>query len=505
MDHNQVTPFRIPRRTGSAWPSPPGVVKLLLTLSVGTKNEQILEQFSRDEDETILVDDLEDAQPKAQPACQDICQVHEKLGYQEKSYFVILDCKVDFEVPIILGRPFLATGRALVYVERGELRFRLNKDEVKFNSCRSMKQPNDMNMVSAMEVVDDEDMRVPIKERMAVETLATVLMNFDAGFHSDYIESINVLQGMGAHSYALKKLDLDLKNRTSPPAKPSIEEPSVQEVIKVLRRYKRAIGWTINDIIGIPPGIRTHKIQLEEVCSLNIEHQRRLNPHMQKVVKKEIIKWLDAGVVYPISGSHWISIAPEDQEKTTFTFPYGTFAFTRMTFGLCYVPATFQRCIKSIFSDMVKDTLEVFMDDFSVVGDTFDDCLLNLSRALQRCEKANLVLNWEKCHFMGVHSFLGYARFYKHFIKDFFKIAHPMCKLLEKEVKFVFDEACLKAFKFLKEKLISAPVIIGPNWAKPFEVMCDSNGAALGVVLGQKRNNMFHPIYYASKSLKGAQ
>ncbi|XP_049360661.1 uncharacterized protein LOC125825364 [Solanum verrucosum] len=116
---------------------------------------------------------------------------------------------------------------------------------------------------------------------------------------------------------------------------------------------------------------------------------------------------------------------------------------------------------------MVEDTLKVFMDDFSVVGDIFDDCLLNLSRVLQRCEEANLVLNWKKCHFMGVRSFLGHAGFYKRFIKDFSKIAHPMCKLLENE-------------------------------AEPFEVMCDASGIALGVVLGQNKNKMFHPIYYAN-------
>ncbi|XP_049406213.1 uncharacterized protein LOC125869831 [Solanum stenotomum] len=115
--------------------------------------------------------------------------------------FAILDCEVDFEVPIILGRPFLATGRALVDVERGELKFTLNKEEVKFNICRSMKQPNDMNVISAIEVVAEEDMR-----------------------------------GMGAHSYAPKKLDLDLKNRPSPPAKPSVEDPPVLE-LKELRSH----------------------------------------------------------------------------------------------------------------------------------------------------------------------------------------------------------------------------------------------------------------------------
>ena len=88
-----------------------------------------------------------------------------------------------------------------------------------------------------------------------------------------------------------------------------------------------------------------------------------------------------------------ISIAPEDQEKTTFTCPYGTFAFKRMPFGLCNAPTTFQRCMMSIFSDMVEDTIEVFMDDFSVVGDSFERCLSHLSEFLKRCEDCNLVLN----------------------------------------------------------------------------------------------------------------
>ena len=87
-------------------------------------------------------------------------------------------------------------------------------------------------------------------------------------------------------------------------------------------------------------------------------------------------------------------------KKTTFTCPYGTFAFRRMSFGLCNAPATFQRCMMSIFSDMVEDTIDVFMDDFFVVGDSFERCLTNLSEVLKRCEDFNLVLNWEKCHFM---------------------------------------------------------------------------------------------------------
>lgn len=195
----------------------------------------------------------------------------------------------------------------------------------------------------------------------------------------------------------------------------------------------------------------------------------------------------------------------------------------------------------SIFYDMVEDTLEVFMDDFSVVGESFKSCLANLSMALQRCVEFNLVLNWEKCHFMvkediilghkvsekgievdranievierlpppisvkEVRSFLGHAGFYQRFIKEFSKISNPLCKLLEKEAKFYFGEDCLKAFECLKGKLVEALIIVAPNWSLPFEVMCDASGVALGAVLGQKRERLFHPIYYTSKALNGAQ
>jgi len=93
------------------------------------------------------------------------------------------------------------------------------------------------------------------------------------------------------------------------------------------------------------------------------------------------------------SGYNQIAIAPEDQEKTTFTSPYGTFAYTRMSFGLCNAPATFQRCMMAIFHDMVERFIEVFRDDFSIFGSSFDVCLRNLDLVLQRYEDTNLVLN----------------------------------------------------------------------------------------------------------------
>ena len=100
------------------------------------------------------------------------------------------------------------------------------------------------------------------------------------------------------------------------------------------------------------------------------------------------------------SGYFQIEIDLEDQEKTTFTCPFGTFAYRRMPFGLCNAPATFQRCMLSIFSDMVERIMEVFMDDITVYGSSYEECLLHLEAVLHRCIEKDLVLNWEKCHFM---------------------------------------------------------------------------------------------------------
>ncbi|KAK8680591.1 hypothetical protein V6N13_109533 [Hibiscus sabdariffa] len=174
---------------------------------------------------------------------------------------------------------------------------------------------------------------------------------------------------------------------------------------------------------------------------------------------------------------------------------------------------------------MVEEFLEVFMDDFSVSGETFDSCLGNLAKVLKRCEEADLVLNWEKCHFMvnegtvlghkisskgievdkakvevieklphptnvkGIRSFLGHAGFYRRFIKDFSKISKPLCNLLQQNQPFVFDKECQGAFEELKMRLISAPVVVPPDWTSTFELMCDASDHAVGAALGQRRDH----------------
>ncbi|GJR06495.1 DNA-directed DNA polymerase [Tanacetum coccineum] len=191
--------------------------------------------------------------------------------------------------------------------------------------------------------------------------------------------------------------------------------------------------------------------------------------------------------------------------------PYGTFAYRRMPFGLCNAPGTFQRCMMAIFHDMIKKTMEVFMEDFSVFGNSFGNCLSRVDKMLQRCEDTNLCLNWEKSHFMvkegivlghkiskngievdkakidviaklphpttvkGVRSFLSHAGFYRRFIKDFSKISRPMTRLLEKNNTFIFSNEYIQAFETLKKKLTEAPILIAPDWDLPFELMCDAS------------------------------
>ncbi|KAM6579410.1 hypothetical protein CsatA_003184 [Cannabis sativa] len=293
----------------------------------------------------------------------------------------------------------------------------------------------------------------------------------------------------------------------------SLSSVETDKLLRVLRKHSKAIGWTLADIKGISPSTM-----------------------LDKLAGQEYYCFLDG-----YSGYHQIAIAPEDQEKTTFTCPYGTFAFRRMPFGLCNAPATFQRCMMAIFSDLIEKCIEVFMDDFSVFGSSFDQCLSNLELVLARCEDSNLVLNWEKCHFMvtegivlghkiskegievdrakvstienlpppisvkGVRSFLGHAGFYRRFIKDFSKVAKPLSNLLASGVPFEFGKDCLEAFQILKAKLISAPIVTTPNWELPFEIMCDASDYAIGAVLGQRVDKVFRTIYYASKTLNDAQ
>ncbi|GJW33979.1 reverse transcriptase domain-containing protein [Tanacetum coccineum] len=327
-------------------------------------------------------------------------------------------------------------------------------------------------------------------------------------------------------------------------------------LLQVFEKRKGAIAWKMSNIKGIRPLFCTHKILMEDDFKPVIQPQRRLNPKVQDVVKNKIVKLLDSELIYSISDSSWVSpihvvpkkggmtivlnddnelipsriitgwrvcidyrkhndatqkdhfplpfidqmlerlcgneyycfldgfsgffqipITPEDQEKTMFTFPYVTFAYRRMSFGLCNPPVTFQRCMTTIFHDMVEDFMEVFMDDFSVFDNSFNCCLANLDRMLARCEETNLMLNWEKCLFM---------------VKEGIVLGHKISG-----ARIEVDIAKIKKLPY-------------PTNVKGVRSFLGHSGFycsnfAVEVVLGQRIDGKFKPIYYASKTLNNAQ
>ncbi|GKB55264.1 reverse transcriptase domain-containing protein [Tanacetum coccineum] len=481
----------------------------------------------------------------------------------------------DSRVPIILGRPFLATARAMIDVFNKKITLRVGDDEVIFDMDQSIKRPpaEDDECYGVDDL--DDTINAEAQELLANDTSDSFLLkgleksidqsdlescesfeckavdDSDSGEPIRRIESVNTpypvaqktaepnkvkseqLYSASANEIDEKKPELKILpqhleyaylhgDKSFPIIISSkLSEKEKMLLLQVLEKRKGAIAWKMSDIKGISPSYCTHKILMEDDYKPVIQPQRRLNPKVQDVVKNEIVKLLDSGLIYPISDSSWVSpihvvpkkggmtvvlndnnelipsrtvtgwrvcidyrklndatrkdhfplpfidqmlerlcgneyycfldgfsgffqipIAPEDQEKTTFTCPYGTFAYRRMPFGLCNAPATFQRCMTAIFHDMVEDFMEVFMDDFS---------------------------------------------------------------LLMKDAKFDFSDDCKKAFNILKEKLTTAPIIISPDWNVPFELMCDASDFAVGAVLGQRIDGKFKPIYYASKTLNNAQ
>nr|GFC15923.1 retrovirus-related Pol polyprotein from transposon 17.6 [Tanacetum cinerariifolium] len=246
----------------------------------------------------------------------------------------------------------------------------------------------------------------------------------------------------------------------------------------------------------------------------------------------------EAGLIYPISDSPWVSPVHCVPKKGGFAVVENEdneLIPTRLVTGwrVCIDyhklnEATRKDHFPLPFMDQMLERLagnmEVFMDDFSVFGNSFHSCLSYLDQMLKRCEDTNLCLNWEKSHFMvkegivlshkiskqgikvdkakvdvinklphpttvkGIRSFLGHAGFYRRFIKDFSKIARPMTRLLEKDAPFIFSPECVDAFQTLKTKTCEAPILIAPDWDMPFELMCDANDFAIGAVLMPLKN-----------------
>ncbi|GJS27534.1 reverse transcriptase domain-containing protein [Tanacetum coccineum] len=482
--------------------------------------------------------------------------------------FVVVDYDVDPRVPLILGRPFLRTARALVDVYGEELTLRVGDEKLVFNDVSTSKYPHkhgdeSINQIYIIDITCEDHFHEVLNIQKSIHHLsdsptpssnhvvASLSQSLTPFGDSDFLleesdaflalddsipPEIDIeIYDLEGDILFLDKLLNDDPTKDLPPkelkydetktTKSSIKEPPELELkdlpphfkyaflegtskllvilakdlkreekdqlITLLKSHKRAIAWKISNIRGIDPKFCTHKILMEDNFKHVVQHHRRVNQKIHEVLKAEVIKLLDAGLIYPISDSPWVSpvhvvpkkggmavvtndnneliptrlvtgwrvcidyqklndatrkdhfplpfmdqmlerlagnefycfldgffgyfqipIDPQDHEKTTFTCPFGTFAYRRIPFGNCNAPGTFQRCMVAIFHDMIEKTMEVFIDYFWVFGDSFSSCLSHLDMMLKR-------------------------------------------------------------------KLTEAPILVASDWDLPFEIMCDASDFAI--------------------------
>nr|GEV11975.1 reverse transcriptase domain-containing protein [Tanacetum cinerariifolium] len=359
--------------------------------------------------------------------------------------FVVVDYVVDPRVPLILGRSFLRTERALIDVYGEELTLRVNDESITFKVGQTSKYSyNDAESINRIDVIDvaceeyiqevleffDKSKSVnptPISDPI-IALSSPSLTPFEG---VDFIlEEIEACLTSKLIPFGIDDTDLDLEGDIRLLEELLNNDPSLSPLPSKALNLEEI--KTIKSSIDEPP-----ELELKELPS-HLEYA-----FLEGIDKlPEGIKLLDDGLIYPISDCPWVSpvhcvpkksgmtivenedneliptrneiycfldgfsayfqnpIDPQDQEKSTFTCPYGTLAYRHMPFGLCNAPGTFQRCMMAIFHDMIEKTMELFVDDFLVFADSFSSCLSHLDKMLQMCEETNLVLNWDNCHFM---------------------------------------------------------------------------------------------------------
>ncbi|KAD3066772.1 hypothetical protein E3N88_34652 [Mikania micrantha] len=539
-------------------------------------------------DTTVVLADLTSKLPRG--IVSDVIVMVE--GFYYPVDFLVLDYAITDPLrqpTVILGRPFLATSNALINCRTGTVDMTFGNRKLQLNVFSNIANSRVNDECFMADIVDgclshesggntiemcfacDRDELSMVEDMEEEDRKMEVLMASDGRppwtiqveSLPDSIDSKLKPSLEEPPKSELKELPKHLKyaflgeNNTLPVIiAANLDEAQEEALMEVLVTHKAAIGWTIADLRGISPSIVMHKIITDEKIKPSRDTQRRLNPNMREVVKKEVLKWLDAGIIYPISDSTWVSptqTVPKKAGIQVVKDDKGEEIATRPVTGwrICidyrklnsatskdHFPLPF---IDKIVEKLAGQKFYCFLDDFSIFGPSFETCLEQLTKVLKRCVDTNLVLSWEKSRFMvqegivlghvissrgievdhakvqvistlppptnvkGIRSFLGHAGFYRRFIKNFSVITKPLCNLLLKDVPFVFDKDCVDAFNVLKQKLVEAPILQSPDWSKPFEIMCDASDYAVGAVLGQRVDKKPVAIYYASKTLSDAQ
>ncbi|GJX43605.1 reverse transcriptase domain-containing protein [Tanacetum coccineum] len=388
--------------------------------------------------------------------------------------FIVFDYDADPHVPLILGRPFLRTARALIDVYGEEITLRFNDEAITFKFGQTFRYSyNNFELVNRIDVID-----------VSCEEYAQEVLEFSDSSKSgnptpslDPILStfspLSLLLKEELHFEELKMIkssiddppELELKDFSSHleyaflegtdklPVKISkeLKDEEKSALLKVLKSHKGAIAWKISDIKGIDPSFCTHEILMEDDFKPAVQHQRRVNPKIHEVHDGYFPRY-DRGNIGGLYGR--------------FLGLWGFFLV---------MPLPFRQNAKTSGIKVNKAKVDV----------------------IAKLPHPTTV--------KGVRSFLCHVGFYRQFIQDFSKIARPMTHLLKKETPFIFSKECIEAFNILKKKLTEAPILVAPDWDLPFEIMCDASDYAVGAVLGQRKTKHFQPIHYASKTMTDAQ
>ena len=396
--------------------------------------------------------------------------------------------------------------------------------------------------------------------------------------------------------------EINLGNRVDP--KPvfiamDLHPDEETSLIALLTEFRDVFAWSYVDMKGVPAEVVTHSIPMRTDARPIRQRPRPMNPNYAQQVKAEITKMLDAGIIYPIERTTWvspivvvpkksgqiricvdyrqvneatikdnypvpyiehllervagaeaysfidgfsgynqISVVPEDQHKTAFATEFGTFAYKQMPFGLTSALSTYQRAADHIFATRLRQGVESYVDDLCCHSKWHAHLAL-LRSTFEKCREYRLSLNPLKCQFWVKHGlilghvvsrhgistdeakvklildmppptnekqlqgFMGYAGYYRRFIKMFADKARPLYALLK---QYSWTEECTRSFELLKECLTKAPILRSPDWNKEFHVHTDTSAFAIGAVLVQPGEGALDlPITFASRQLNSAE
>ena len=314
-----------------------------------------------------------------------------------------------------------------------------------------------------------------------------------------------------------------IKESVSPYAAPIVVVRKKDQSIRLCVDYRKLNNRTVRDAFPLP----------------------RIDESLDALNGAKYFTTLDMA-----SGFHQIAMDPIDQHKTAFSTPFGLFEYTRMPMGLCNSPATFQRLMQHIFNDLVFQILLIYLDDLIIYSSTLEEHLERLERTFMRLKEHGLKLKGNKCHFFkeevnylgyvisakgvatdkgkievvekwpqpqtvkDLRSFLGFSSYYRRFVPKFAHIAKPLYTLIgvcnrekttqksNKQIQQSWDENCSAAFKQLKDKLTSTPVLAYADFSLPFVLETDASFQGLGAVLMQEQEGKKRVIAYASRTLR---